>query len=215
MRDNKAKEYLRTIFALELEGPVRGAYIARELNVTKATVSGAIRSLVEDGYLSMEKDHSVHLTETGRQMAREAIRQTVNRGRNYHELVQQLQAQEQGIEIDEQQRQKQRLRWLEKERLAGLLEAHWVLSQRYYCVRAVDLAHFLGQAAATVRSRLHRLEHAGYLHLGEDAVVELTEQGREDARQLFENHATLRAEYEQAGLEAFEAQRKAACGGQV
>ena len=121
MRDNKAKEYLRTIFALELEGPVRGAYIARELNVTKAMVSGAIRSLVEDGYLSMEKDHSVHLTETGRQMARKAIRQTVNRGRNYHELVQQLQAQEQGIEIDEQQRQKQRLRWLEKERLAGLL----------------------------------------------------------------------------------------------
>ena len=75
MRENKAKEYLRTIFALELEGPVRGACIARELNVTKATVSGALKSLVEEGYLVMESDHSVRLTGAGRQMAKEAIHQ--------------------------------------------------------------------------------------------------------------------------------------------
>ena len=198
MREQKAKEYLRTIFALELEGTVRGAYIAREMNLTKATVSVALKALAEDGYLHMEKDHTVFLTETGRHLAREAIHQTVKNGRNYHALIEHL------------QRQEQRLRWLEKERLSALLEAHWVLSQRYYCVRAVDLAHFLGQASATIRARLRRLEHGAYLRLGEDNVVELTEQGREDARLLHEHHAALRAEYEKQGLDPFEAAQKAA-----
>ena len=210
MREQKAKEYLRTIFALELEGTVRGAYIAREMNLTKATVSVALKALAEDGYLHMEKDHTVFLTETGRHLAREAIHQTVKNGRNYHALIEHLQQQEQGVELSEEQRQEQRLRWLEKERLSALLEAHWVLSQRYYCVRAVDLAHFLGQASATIRARLRRLEHGAYLRLGEDNVVELTEQGREDARLLHEHHAALRAEYEKQGLDPFEAAQKAA-----
>ena len=52
----------------------------------------------------------------------------------------------------------------------------------------------LGQASATVRARLHRLEHADYVRLGEDTTVELTEQGRKDAQQLYEQHAALRAE---------------------
>ena len=91
MREQKAKEYLRTIFALEMEGPVRGAYIAREMNVTKATVSVALKALAEEGYLRMEKDHRVLLTESGRHLARESIHQTVKNGRNYHELVQHLQ----------------------------------------------------------------------------------------------------------------------------
>ena len=210
MREQKAKEYLRTIFALEMEGPVRGAYIAREMNVTKATVSVALKALAEEGYLRMEKDHRVLLTESGRHLARESIHQTVKNGRNYHELVQHLQQQEQGVEISDEQRQEQRMRWLEKEHLSGLLEAHWILSQRYYCVRAVDLAHFLGQASATVRARLRRLEHGAYLRLGEDTVVELTEQGRKDAQQLYEQHAALREAYENQGLGVFEAARKAA-----
>ena len=102
------------------------------------------------------------------------------------------------------------MRRLEKEHLSGLLEAHWILSQRYYCVRAVDLAHFLGQASATVRTRLRRLEYGAYLRLGEDMAVELTEQGRKDARLLYEQHAALRKEYEKKGLEAFEAAQRAA-----
>ena len=124
--------------------------------------------------------------------------------------MQHLQQQEQGVELSEEQQQEQRIRWLEKERLSGLLEAHWVLSQRYYCVRAVDLAHFLGQASATVRARLRRLEHGFYLRLGEDMVVELTEKGRKDACLFYEQHAALREEYVKKGLEAFEAAQRAA-----
>ena len=41
-------------------------------------------------------------------------------------------------------------------------------------------------------------------------MVELTEQGREDARLLHEHHAALRAEYEKQGLDPFEAAQKAA-----
>ena len=209
MREQKAKEYLRTIFALELEGPVRGAYIAREMNVTKATVSVALKALVEEGLLVMKRDHTVYLTDSGRHLARESIHQTVKNGRDYHELARHLQQQEQGGEIDEEQRQAQRIRWLERERLSALLEAYWILSRRYYCVRAVDLAHFLGQASATVRARLRRLEHGAYLRLGEDMVVELTDQGRKDARLLHEQHAALREEYEKQGMDPFKAAQKA------
>ena len=210
MRENKAKEYLRTIFALELEGPVRGAYIARELNVTKATVSGALKSLVEEGYLVMESDHSVRLTGAGRQMAKEAIHQSVNTSRSYHELARHIEAQEQGSAGDETLLQR-RLRWLERERCAALLEAHGILGRRYYCVRAVDLAHFLTIPLAAVRARLKRLEQNDYLRLGEDTVITLTEKGAEAAAQFYAAHAALRESLLAEGVSADEAERRAAC----
>lgn len=211
MREQKAKEYLRTIFALEMEGPVRGAYIAREMSVTKATVSVALKALEEEGYLRREKDHSVSLTDTGRHLARESIHQTVTKGRDYHELVRHLQAQEQGEQVDEAVIREHRLRWLEKEHAAEILEAHVILGKRYYCVRVVDLAHFLGQASGSVRARLRRLEHSGYIRIGEDTVVTLTTLGQEMADSIYARHATLRESLRNGGLSEGEAAQRAAC----
>ena len=210
MREQTAREYLKTIFVLEREGVVRGAYIAREMDLTKATVSVALKALVEDGCLVMDADHSVRLTEKGRQLARESIHQTVRTGRSYHELVQQLQEQESDPEAGERLLQERALRRLEKERTAGLLEAHSILSGRYYCVRAVDLAHYLDLSSAAVRTRLRRLEQSGYLHLGEDTVVTLTPSGKTLAAQLYEAHRELRDSLQAEGLTEDEAARQAA-----
>ena len=102
-------------------------------------------------------------------------------------------------------------RWLERERCAALLEAHGILGRRYYCVRAVDLAHFLSIPLAAVRARLKRLEQNDYLRLGENTVTTLTEKGAEAAAQFYAAHAALRESLLAEGVPADEAERLAAC----
>ena len=71
MRKRKVEDYMKTIYFLQQKGIVRGAYIARELNVTKPTVSVSLKALAEEGYLEMLPDHSVVLTEKGLAIAQE------------------------------------------------------------------------------------------------------------------------------------------------
>lgn len=41
---------MKTIYLLQKNGPVRGAYIAQQLNVNKATVSVSLKELEQEGY---------------------------------------------------------------------------------------------------------------------------------------------------------------------
>ena len=212
MREQTTREYLKTIFALEMDGAVRGAYIAREMDLTKATVSVALKALEEEGYLIRETDRSVRLTEKGRHLARESIHQTVRTGRSYHELVQHIQAQESDPAVSEQLLWEREQRWLDKERAAALLEAHRVLSERYYCVRVVDLAHYLGLSSTMARHRLKRLEQNDYLRIDEDTVVELTDRGERAAERLFTSHAQQREALRAKGMGELDAAREAIAG---
>ncbi|MBR1456734.1 MAG: hypothetical protein IJ594_06195 [Oscillospiraceae bacterium] len=209
MREQKIKEYLRTIYVLQMNGVVRGAYVAREMNVTKPTVSVALRSLVEDGYLIMEPDHSVRLTELGRGLGHEAMRETVDKGRDYHHIVKSLEEDKLDPEAAREALARQRLRWLQKERAEDILEAIWILSKRYYCVRGVDVAHYLKRPVSTIRSKLKRLEHNQYVVCGEDGVAELTDAGLEAARLSYEGHAALRQRLQAEGLSADDAEQEA------
>ena len=56
IRDKKIENYMKTIYQLKRNGPVRGAYIARELGVTKPTVSATIRELVDEGFIVVLED---------------------------------------------------------------------------------------------------------------------------------------------------------------
>ena len=68
------KEYLKTILLLERQnGSVRSLDVARALNVTKPSVSKAMKHLREGGYLSMEGDKRICLTKAGRQIAEQAL----------------------------------------------------------------------------------------------------------------------------------------------
>lgn len=210
MREQKAKEYLQTIYALEAEGVVRGAYIAKEMDVSKATVSVAVHTLEDNGFLVMDCDHSIHLTEKGRHLARESIHQTVKAGKNYHALIQQWQDQVTDPMREEELILERSLRWLERERACGILEAHRILSKRYYCVRLVDHAHYLELSSGTVRAKLKRMEKNGFVRLGEDTVVTLTEKGTGAAEKLHEQHEALRAKGLRQGMSEEEAERRAA-----
>ena len=51
--NQKVEDYMKTIYHLREEGVVRGAYIARELGVTKPTVSVSLKEMEEAGYLTI------------------------------------------------------------------------------------------------------------------------------------------------------------------
>lgn len=67
--NQKVEDYMKTIYRLREEGVVRGAYIARELGVTKPTVSVSLKEMEEAGYLTILPDRTVILTQKGEEIA--------------------------------------------------------------------------------------------------------------------------------------------------
>lgn len=72
-QNQKVEDYMRVICRLRENGAVRGAYIARELGVTKPTVSVALREMEAAGFLVIQPDRTVVLTERGEKIGRYVI----------------------------------------------------------------------------------------------------------------------------------------------
>ena len=65
-----AENYLETILVLSLgSATVRSVDIAAELGVSKPSVSVAMKNLREGGYISMDGDLHITLTDSGREIA--------------------------------------------------------------------------------------------------------------------------------------------------
>ena len=64
------ENYLETILILQTRnGSVRSIDIANELDYTKASISRAMGILKKAGYITMENNGNIHLTESGHQRA--------------------------------------------------------------------------------------------------------------------------------------------------
>jgi len=64
------EDYLEAILILEHKrGHVRSLDVAQQLSVTKPSVSNATRLLKEGGFLTMDEEKLIHLTELGREVA--------------------------------------------------------------------------------------------------------------------------------------------------
>ena len=64
------EDYLEAILVLNLQkGIVRSIDIAGHLEVSKASVSHAVALLRQGGFLTMDADHLLHLTDLGREVA--------------------------------------------------------------------------------------------------------------------------------------------------
>ena len=72
-QNQKVEDYMRVICRLRENGAVRGAYIARELGVTKPTVSVALREMEAAGFLVIQPDRTVELTERCEKIGRYVI----------------------------------------------------------------------------------------------------------------------------------------------
>lgn len=71
--NQKVEDYMKTIYRLREKGLVRGAYIARELGVTKPTVSVSLKEMEEAGYLTIQPDRTVILTQKGEKIAERIV----------------------------------------------------------------------------------------------------------------------------------------------
>ena len=64
------EDYLETILVLQKKlGMVRSVDVARHLEVTKPSVCHAVATLRDGGFLMMDEDHFLHLTDVGREVA--------------------------------------------------------------------------------------------------------------------------------------------------
>lgn len=68
------EDYLKTILALQIAyGGVHSADVAKELNVSKASVCNAIKRLRADGFLTMAPNKLLRLTDQGREAAEQML----------------------------------------------------------------------------------------------------------------------------------------------
>ena len=64
------EDYLEAILVLHKKmGMVRSVDVARRLEVTKPSVCHAVATLRDGGFLTMDEDYSLHLTDVGREVA--------------------------------------------------------------------------------------------------------------------------------------------------
>ena len=64
------EDYLETILVLQKKlSIVRSVDVARHMEVTKPSVCHAVDTLRDGGFLMMDEDHFLHLTDVGREVA--------------------------------------------------------------------------------------------------------------------------------------------------
>ena len=64
------EDYLETILVLQKKrGMVRSVDVARHMEVSKPSVCHAVATLREGGFLMLDEDHFLHLTDVGREVA--------------------------------------------------------------------------------------------------------------------------------------------------
>ena len=64
------EDYLEAVLMLQKEkGMVRSVDVARHLEVTKTSVCHAVATLRDGGFLTMDSDYFLHLTDVGREVA--------------------------------------------------------------------------------------------------------------------------------------------------
>ena len=83
------EDYLETILVLQKKrGMVRSVDVARHMEVSKPSVCHAVATLRDGGFLTMDEDHFLHLTDVGREVANKA---------DYIEILNSLSGTENGL----------------------------------------------------------------------------------------------------------------------
>lgn len=67
------EDYLKTIAILECKGNVRAIDISKAKHISKPSVSVMLKKLASDGYLSVDSNYYIHLTELGNKIASNVI----------------------------------------------------------------------------------------------------------------------------------------------
>ena len=90
------------------------------------------------------------------------------------------------------------------------LETIYMLAQEREIVRAVDIAREMGYSRPTISEWMGKLAKAGYVAVGKDGSISLTEEGEETAAKIYERHVTLEMLFRTLGVSP-EVAREDAC----
>lgn len=71
------------------------------------------------------------------------------------------------------------------------LEAIYMLGEKRGSVRSIDVVNHLGFSKPTVSVAVHTLERNGFLTIGQEGYLHLTEAGLEIAERIYERHRVL------------------------
>jgi len=71
------------------------------------------------------------------------------------------------------------------------LETILLLSRESNFVRSVDIGEYMGFSKPSVSRAVGLLKNGGYITVGEDGAIKLTEVGREVAEKIYERHTIL------------------------
>ena len=88
-----------------------------------------------------------------------------------------------------------------EESLENYLENILILSEDTAPVRAVDLAAAMGFSKPSVSRAIHLMADRGYLTIGEDGALTLTDSGLQRASLVLERHRFLTAYFRQLGVD--------------
>ena len=198
MTEKRAKEYLQVIYALQKDGAVKGVSIAKEMGITKPSVCVFLRQLVEDGYLNREPDRSVTLTSKGMLLAKTAIHETISRGQSYNSLINGIEpVHVKHVKNGEPETMLERLK---TEGTQSVLEAIFILSKKYFCVRSVDVARFLKKKTSDIKHKTQKLEEYGLISIEEGIALVLTKKGSQYAQTIYNEHSEMRGKLKDTGL---------------
>ena len=71
------------------------------------------------------------------------------------------------------------------------LETVYVLSKKGGIVRSIDVSEYMGYSKPSVSRAIGLLKSGGYLTVGSDGALELTDVGCEVAERIFERHTII------------------------
>ena len=90
------------------------------------------------------------------------------------------------------------------------LETIYVLTRESNFVRSVDVGEHMGFSKPSVSRAMGLLKSGGYITVGEDGAIRLTEVGKEIAEKIYERHTILTKWLTDIGV-AFETASEDAC----
>ena len=71
------------------------------------------------------------------------------------------------------------------------LESIYVLSKSQGTVRSIDISEYMGYSKPSVSRAVNLLKNGGYITMGKDNLITLTESGLEIAQKIFDRHTLI------------------------
>lgn len=71
------------------------------------------------------------------------------------------------------------------------LETIYILQKKISAVRAIDVGEYMGYSKPSVSRAMGLLKNAGYISVDKDGTINLSEEGKQIAKKIYERHTII------------------------